>query len=235
MRLAIVNPQEKAGKINTSLAFARTLAKRNNKVLVIDLEPLAKLTYALGGQYLKKTMTDVLSWDEKLEDVIVEADGVDLAPADIRLAAIEISMAWADNREIYLKTALDLLNMKYDYIIMNCTASLSFMTINALYACDAAILATDKEIKGVEDLDDEMTMALSACEELLHTKAAKVDGHADVYDQIFDRIEQNRKVIILDRLAWDGNKIKGTSATVPSCNGDMSIIQEILEYTVHLN
>lgn len=112
MRLAIVNPQEKAGKINTSLAFARTLAKRNNKVLVIDLEPLAKLTYALGGQYLKKTMTDVLSWDEKLEDVIVEADGVDLAPADIRLAAIEISMAWADNREIYLKTALDLSTLR---------------------------------------------------------------------------------------------------------------------------
>ena len=237
MRLAIVNPRKKAGNNSATLAFVKTLVKRNKKVLIIDLDPLAHLTYELGIQYAKKTITDVLSWDERLENVIIEAEGVDIVASDIRLAAIEISLAWTDNREIYLKTALDLLQKEYDYVIMNCTASLSFLTIHALYACDVAILPTDKVINSKEELDEEMSITLGACEELLGSRAVKVDNRSNVFDQFFSLVQQNHRVLLLEQPEWTEETTEPEPVTVPSSPGkDILPTQEILlNYRIFLN
>lgn len=239
MRLAIVNPRKKAGDNSTTLAFAKTLVQRNKKVLIIDLDPLAHLTYELGINYAKKTITDVLSWDEKLENVIIEAGDIDIVASDIRLAAIEISLAWTDNREIYLKTALDLLQKQYDYVILNCTATLSFMTINALYACDVAILPTDNIIKNKEELDEEMAITLGACEELLGSRAVKVDNRSNVYEQFFTLVQQKHRVLLLEQPIWTEETIEPVlvPVMVPSPVGkDIRPTQEILlNYKIFLN
>ena len=236
MRLAIVNPREKTGD-NTSLSFAKTLVKRNKKVLIIDLDPLANLTYELGVQYAKKTITDVLSWEERLENVIIEADGIDIVAADIRLAAIEISLAWTDNREIYLKTALDLLQKQYDYVILNCTASLSFMTINALYACDVAILPLNQTISKKEEMEEDMSITLGASEELLGSKAVKIDNRSNTCDQVLSLVQLNHKVLILERPVWDDEDIIPEPITVPAQhNRPVSSIEDILfNYKMFLN
>lgn len=82
-------------------------------------------------------------------------DGMDLMPSNIELSGIEIRLVNEMSRERVLKTYVDTVRDKYDYILIDCMPSLGMMTFNALCAADSVIIPTQPEFlsaKGLEQL-----------------------------------------------------------------------------------
>ncbi len=137
------------GKTTTALNLGVGLSKNGKKVLLVDADPQGDLTTCLGWRNqdeLDKTLGSVL--DKVIKDIPLEKDeailhhseGVDLVPSNIDLEAIEVGLVNIMSREYILKSYLDEVKSKYDYVIIDCRPSLSMMTMNALACSDSVII-----------------------------------------------------------------------------------------------
>ena len=89
------------------------------------------------------------------EGILHHAEGVDLIPANIELAGLEVALVNSMNREKMLKQVLDSARREYDYILLDCMPSLGMLTINALAVADAALIPVQAQYlsaKGLEQL-----------------------------------------------------------------------------------
>ena len=89
------------------------------------------------------------------EGILHHAEGVDLIPANIELAGLEVALVNSMNREKMLKQVLDSAKREYDFILLDCMPSLGMLTINALAAADAALIPVQAQYlsaKGLEQL-----------------------------------------------------------------------------------
>ena len=89
------------------------------------------------------------------EGVLHHAEGVDLIPANIELAGLEVALVNCMNREKMLKQVLEGAKHEYDFILLDCTPSLGMLTVNALAAADAALIPVQAQYlsaKGLEQL-----------------------------------------------------------------------------------
>ena len=89
------------------------------------------------------------------EGILHHAEGVDLIPANIELAGLEVALVNSMNREKMLKQVLDSAKQEYDFILLDCMPSLGMLTINALAAADAALIPVQAQYlsaKGLEQL-----------------------------------------------------------------------------------
>ena len=78
--------------------------------------------------------------DKKVLLVDADPQGVDLVPSNLELASTEMSLVTAMNRERIMKSYLDQVKDKYDYILIDCMPSLGMITLNALTAADSVII-----------------------------------------------------------------------------------------------
>ena len=89
------------------------------------------------------------------EGILHHAEGVDLIPANIELAGMEVSLVNCMNREKMLKQVLDRAKHDYDFILLDCTPSLGMLTVNALAAADTTLIPMQAQYlsaKGLEQL-----------------------------------------------------------------------------------
>ena len=89
------------------------------------------------------------------EGILHHAEGVDLIPANIELAGLEVALVNSMNREKMLKQVLDGAKREYDYILLDCMPSLGMLTINALAAADTTLIPVQAQYlsaKGLEQL-----------------------------------------------------------------------------------
>ena len=89
------------------------------------------------------------------EGVLHHAEGVDLIPANIELAGLEVALVNSMNREKMLKQVLEGAKREYDFILLDCMPSLGMLTINALAAADTALIPVQAQYlsaKGLEQL-----------------------------------------------------------------------------------
>ena len=89
------------------------------------------------------------------EGILHHAEGIDLIPANIELAGLEVALVNSMNREKMLKQVLDSAKREYDFILLDCMPSLGMLTINALAAADAALIPVQAQYlsaKGLEQL-----------------------------------------------------------------------------------
>lgn len=161
---AVTNQKGGTGKTTTCENLGVGLAMAGKKVLLIDTDPQASLTVALGHNRpddLPVTLSDLMGKiirDQQIapgEGILHHPEGVDLVPANIALAGTEVSLVNAMSRETVLKQYLDTVKKDYDFILLDCMPSLGMMTVNALAAADQAIIpvqANYLSAKGLEQL-----------------------------------------------------------------------------------
>ena len=110
---------------------------------------------------MEDTIYEILCMTANDEDIpedygIIQcSENVDLIPANISLSSVEISLATTLCRESILKTYVDQIKTKYDYVIIDCMPSLGILTVNALTCADSVLIpvqAAYLPVKGLQQL-----------------------------------------------------------------------------------
>lgn len=151
--IAIANQKGGVGKTTTAVNMACCVNEAKNRVLLVDFDPQSNASSGVGiaGEE-GKTIYDVIINDKNIEECIQKTPFCDAIPADIRLAAAEQELAPMENRNIRLKSHLDLVKDSYDYIFIDCPPSLGLLTINSLSCCDTVLIPMQCEYFALEGL-----------------------------------------------------------------------------------
>ncbi len=153
--VSLVNQKGGVGKTTTAVSLAVALARRGQRVLLVDLDPQANATSALG--VIGSASAGV--YDALLDDVPVgacivrvEEEGVDLVPSSAELSGAEVELVPVLARERRLANALHPVREQYEWVLVDCPPSLGLLTINALTASESVIIPVQCEYMALEGL-----------------------------------------------------------------------------------
>jgi len=153
--VAVINQKGGTGKTTTTINLGSALSKLGHKVLLLDLDPQSNLSYSLAASSPESTLADVFLGSKSIQDIIVEKDGLWIAPGSNDLVDIEISLVQQPERELFLKKILAQVK-GFDYILIDCPPSLSVLTLNALTAAGEVLIPLQMEVLTLQGLDQIM-------------------------------------------------------------------------------
>jgi chromosome partitioning protein len=185
--IAVANQKGGVAKTTTVHSLGHALAEMGRRVLMVDLDPQADLTYSTGidPNALEYSVHDVLGGVLKAADACRRLPGPDdlvILPAAFDLVVSEVELAPRIGREYALALALDQSRDDYDFILIDCPPSLGILTINALTAAQELVIPCQCETlsdRGVAQL-----LELVADVRMFTNDALKVRGViATMYDR----------------------------------------------------
>jgi len=167
--ISIFNQKGGVAKTTTTTNLACALAEKGNSVMIVDFDPQANSTNALGidDENLSSSVYDLLQNFNSLrnkkeynsktikEYIQKTSFNVDVLPSDINLAEAEQTLSSAVSREMLLQKVLSVIKDDYDYIFIDCPPSLGLLSINALAASDYIIIPVYPSyfsVKGLKQL-----------------------------------------------------------------------------------
>jgi chromosome partitioning protein len=154
--LALANQKGGVGKTTTAVNLAGELARRGQRVLLVDCDPQGNATTSLGvaKRDLKVTTYDMMMGLSDAADAI-RATGrpnYDLIPASEHLAGAMVELTTLEDREWQLAKALQALEGMYDRILLDCPPSLGLLTLNGLCAAGGVLIPLQCEYLALEGL-----------------------------------------------------------------------------------
>ena len=153
--IAVTNQKGGVGKTTTTVSLGASLAARGLRVLIVDADPQANATSALGIRGRDEAGLYATLIEEDPLERSVEATSTPnlwLVPTTPALAGAEIELVTVMKREFRMKRALESLRSQYDIILMDCPPSLGLLTVNALAAADEVIIPVQAEYFALEGL-----------------------------------------------------------------------------------
>ena len=158
--LAVANQKGGVAKTTTVASLGAAFAEQGLRVLLVDLDAQACLTFSLGvdPDALDVGVNEVLLGRVPMDDALLEiTEKVDLLPSTIDLAGAEAALLGRPGREYALRTALAPVGDGYDVVLLDCSPSLGVLTLAALTAADEVIIPMQCEMlshRGVGQLLD---------------------------------------------------------------------------------
>jgi chromosome partitioning protein len=149
--ISVINQKGGTGKTTTTINLGSALQKEGKRVLLVDLDPQANLSYSLDIIDPRVTLADVFTGQSQLEEVINHREGMHVVPGSNEMVEVEVALVGQENREQYLKQILEDAQ-EYDYILIDCPPSLSLLTVNALTASNEVLIPLQMEVLTLQGL-----------------------------------------------------------------------------------
>lgn len=198
--ISIFNQKGGVGKTTTNVNLCAALALKGKKTLSIDIDPQGNTTSGFGfsKNQLEYTIYNVLIEDYDINKVIFKTDieNLNLIPANIQLAGAEIELASAKFREKTLKEKMNLIENKYDFIILDCPPSLGLLSLNALTASNTVLIPIQCEyysLEGVGQLIDTVKLVKKNLNPRLEIEGVILnmfDGRTNLSIQVVEEVKK---------------------------------------------
>ncbi|MFT4926299.1 MAG: chromosome partitioning protein [Phenylobacterium sp.] len=158
----VANQKGGVGKTTTTVTIGGLLTQRGNRVLLIDTDPHASLTYYFGidSEELELSVYELftrgknISREEILQSLCPSSiEGLDILPATMALATLDRAMGNESGMGLILNKAIKKISDDYDYVILDCPPVLGALMVNAIAACERILIPVQTEFLALKGLD----------------------------------------------------------------------------------
>ncbi len=156
----VANQKGGVGKTTSTIALAGLLAEHGHRVLLVDTDPHASLSYYFGieSEDLELSVYDLFLQVSTKEQIMqslcpTHYPNIDILPATMGLATLDRSLGNKGGMGLVLKKAMRAIQDEYDFVLIDCPPILGVLMVNALAACDRIIVPVQTEFLALKGLD----------------------------------------------------------------------------------
>jgi len=156
----VANQKGGVGKTTTTIALAGLLAECSKRVLIVDTDPHASLSYYFGieSEDLELSVYDLFIQESSTEQILQSLcptpySYIDILPAIMGLATLDRSLGAQGGMGLVLKKAIRKISQDYDYVLIDCPPVLGVLMVNALAAADKIVVPVQTEFLALKGLE----------------------------------------------------------------------------------
>lgn len=188
--ISVVTQKGGVGKTTTVNALSSAFNKRGKRVLAIDMDPQSNLSFSTGADVeTSPTIYDIIRGHVKTQDAIQRRPMADVIPANILLSGIELEYT-GKNREFILSDIIAEIVNFYDYILIDSPPGLGILTVNALTACDYAVIPMMPDVFSLQGL----TLVYETIEHIKSTVNPRIDVAGILVNRYTKRSKLHKEV-----------------------------------------
>jgi len=242
---AVANQKGGVAKTTTVHSLGTAFAERGKRVLLVDLDPQACLTFSMGidPENLDRSLHEVFVDRVPAADVLLKVGDVHLLPATIDLAGAEVHLLSRAGREYALQRAIEPLRGDYDVVVVDCPPSLGILTINGLTVANEVLVPLQCETlsqRGVGQLLQTIDDVRAYTNPNLAVRgviATMYDGRTRLGREVLDGVRNRFSLDVLEppvpksiRVAEapsQGRSVLQTAATSPSADAYRQLASQL--------
>lgn len=250
--ISISNHKGGVGKTTTAVNLAAGLNAMGKKVLLVDLDAQANLTFSLGFNLNEErpNIYEAITGAAELQPIQIKP-GLDVVASSLDLSGVDVELSGEAGREYLLKELLDPIKRRYDFIIIDTAPSLSLLTINAFTASDEVIIPLQAEVLAFQGLGklaeviDKIKKRLNKRLEIAGILITLYDSRRIINRDVVEAIQKNFKTKVFNTkirgnvsLAEAPARGKDIFSYEPKSNGAedyAALCKEILKPVKHIN
>ena len=247
--ISLLNHKGGVGKTTSCINIGAALAQLGKKVLLIDLDPQANLTLALGIPRQRISIYEALRGEGDLQPYKVKP-GLDVITSSLDLSGAEMELINEAGREYILREMLTPITPMYDFVLIDCPPSLGLLTLNALTSSQGVVIPLQTEFLAMQGLTkikqviDKVKVRLNKTLDITGVMATMYDSRRVLNRDVVETIhkyfgERVFKTYIRENvaLAEAPAQRKDIYAYSPNSNGAkdyLHLAEELIERTAHL-